>query len=135
MILDGIVISERTKIFVPDRDLKLKGGTIRKKVACEDGAFKVTLSSPTFCRSVMVDIEGLRTPFSDNYFDLLPNEEKVITVEAKKAYTADDVKVKSLADVPVKKSKLRSTLYRAEFAAEPGNVANWIVYTVIQFIT
>ena len=64
---------------------------------------------------------------SDNYFDLLPNEEKIIKVKADKEY---EVTVKSLADIPVKGSKLKTTLFRAKFFIEPENLANWFYYTV-----
>lgn len=121
------LISERTKIFVPDRDLKLKPNTIQKSVSYENGELKIKLVSPVFCRSVMVDIADFSTPFSDNYFDLLPNEEKIITVEADREY---EVTVKSLADISVKKSKLKANAYRLKFALEPENIANWFWYSV-----
>ena len=121
------LISERTKIFVPDRDMKLKANTITKSVSYENGEITVELVSPVFCRSVMVDIEDFRAPFSDNYFDLLPNEEKIIKVKADKEY---EVTVKSLADVPVKDSKFKTFAYRAKFFVEPENLANWFWYSV-----
>lgn len=121
------LISERTKIFVADRDLKLKANTIKKSVSYENGELKIKLISPVFCRSVMVDIPDFRTPFSDNYFDLLPNEEKIITVKADKEY---EVTVKSLADIPVKNSKIKTLAYRTKFFVEPENLANWFWYSV-----
>lgn len=121
------IISERTKIFVPDRDLKLKPNTIQKSVSYENGELTIKLVSSVFCRSVMVDIADFSTPFSDNYFDLLPNEEKIITVKAEREY---EVTVKSLADIPVKKSKFKANLYRLKFALEPENIANWFWYSV-----
>ncbi len=127
MYKDEKLISERTKIFVPDRDLKLTANTIQKTVNYENGELKIKLVSPVFCRSVMVDIENFSTPFSDNYFDLLPNEEKIITVKVDKEY---EVTVKSLADIPVKKSKLSVNAYRLKFALEPENMANMFWYSV-----
>lgn len=127
MFEEDKLISERTKIFVPDRDMKLKANTIIKSVSHENGEIVVKLISPVFCRSVMVDIEDFREPFSDNYFDLLPNEEKVVTV---KADSLHEVTVKSLADIPVKGSKLKTALFRAKFFIEPENLANWFYYTV-----
>lgn len=121
------LVSERTKIFVPDRDLKLEKAKIKKDVSYENGVLTVKLLSPVFCRSVMVDIKDFPTPFSDNYFDLLPNEEKVITVEAD---SLKDVTVKSLADVEVKKDKKAVKLYRLKFALEPLNIGNWFWYSV-----
>ncbi len=127
MYENDVLVSERTKIFVPDRDLSLKSNTIAKSVSYENGEIVIKLISPVFCRSVMVDIVDFKTPFSDNYFDLLPNEEKIITVKADNLY---DVTVKSLADVPVKGSKLKTAIYRAKFFVEPENLANWFYYTV-----
>ena len=127
MFEEDKLISERTKIFVPDREMKLKANTITKSVSYENGEIVVKLISPVFCRSVMVDIEDFKEPFSDNYFDLLPNEEKIIKVKADKEY---EVTVKSLADIPVKGSKLKTNLFRAKFFVEPENLANWFYYTV-----
>ena len=124
---NGKLISERTKVFAKDRDLKLKPNTIQKSVSYENGELKIKLLSPVFCRSVMIDIPNFREPFSDNFFDLLPNEEKIITVKADKEY---NVTVKSLADIKVDKSKFRTWAYRAKFFIEPENLANWFYYTV-----
>ena len=57
----------------------------------------------------------------------IPNEEKVVKVKADKEYK---VTVKSLADIPVKGSKLKTNLFRAKFFVEPENLANWFYYTV-----
>ncbi len=127
MYENGELISECTKIFVPDRELCLKADTIKKTVSYENGELIIKLVSPVFCRSVMLDIKNFSTPFSDNYFDLLPNEEKTVTVKVDKEY---EVSVKSLADIPVKKSKLKTFAYRLKFALEPENMANWFWYSV-----
>ena len=127
MYENDALISERTKIFVPDRDMKLKANTIEKSVSYENGEIIVKMKSSVFCRSVMVDIEDFKEPFSDNYFDLLPNEEKVVRVKADKEY---NVTVKSLGDISVKGSKIKTLAYRAKFFVEPENMANWFYYTV-----
>ena len=77
----------------------------------------------------MVDIENFRTPFSDNYFDLIPGEEKVITVKTDKEYKESDVAVKSLVDVPIKGNSLKSKIFRMKFAVKPENIANSIWYS------
>ncbi len=123
------LLSERTKIFVPDRELNLTANTIKTDVSYSNGELTVKLLSPVFCRSVMVDIADFKNPFSDNYFDLLPNEEKIITVKAD-ADLSSKVTVKSLADIPVKSSKLKMRAYRTKFFLEPENLANWFWYSV-----
>ncbi len=123
------LISERTKIFVPDRDLKMTANTIKTDVSYANGEITVKMFSPVFCRSVMVDIPDFKNPFSDNYFDLLPDEEKIVTVKAD-CDLSSKVTVKSLADIPVKDSKLKTMAYRGKFFVEPENLANWFWYTV-----
>lgn len=129
MFEGGKLISERTKIFVPDRDMKLKANTIKTDISYENGEITVKMVSPVFCRSVMVDIADFKNPFSDNYFDLLPNEEKIVTVKSD-TDLSNKVTVKSLADIPVKASKLKTLAYRTKFFAEPENLANWFWYSV-----
>ncbi len=129
LYVNGACISERTKIFVPDKDLHLKKAKIKKTVSYDNGLLTVKLCADTFCRSVMVDIENFRNPFSDNYFDLLPGEEKIITVETDKAFDENDVKVKSLCDVKIKGNSLKSKLFRLKFAVLPENIANSVWYS------
>lgn len=124
------IISERTKIFVPDKDLNLQNSEIKKQISYNKENMIISLKSNTFCRNVMVDIEGVTTPFSDNYFDLLPNEEKVITLKTKEEYNKNDVTVKSLAQIPVISSNYKNRLYRLKFALEPLNIGNWFWYSI-----
>ncbi len=128
MFSDGKLISERTKIFVPDYALKLKANTIKKSVSYNNGVLTVKLVSSEFCRSVMVDISGFKTPFSDNYFDLLPGEEKTVTVKTD-SDLSNCVTVKSLADIPLKGTKIKNILYRTKFFFEPENLQRWYWYS------
>ncbi len=123
------LLSERTGIFVPDYELNLKPNSIEKSVSYENGEIKIKLSSPVFCRSVMVDIPDFKTPFSDNYFDLLPNEEKIIRVKSD-VDLSQKVNVKSLGDIPVKTSKTRNFAYRTKFFFEPENLQRWYWYSL-----
>ncbi len=125
----GKLISERAKIFVPDKDLRLERVEIEKNVKYENGELKITLKAPKYCRSVMLDVDNLREPFSDNYFDLLPGEARTVTVKTSKAYASEDVTVRSLSDVAVIKSKLKNRLYRLKFFLEKQNLQMWIWYT------
>ncbi len=129
MFEGGRLISERTKIFVPDYDLSLKANAIKKTVTYENGEIKVSLLSGVFCRSVMVDIPDFKMPFSDNYFDLLPNEEKIVTVKSA-VDLCEKVTVKSLGDIPVKASKMRNLTYRTKFFFEPENLQRWYWYSI-----
>ncbi len=130
LFVGDALISERTKIFVADRDLRLTNCTIEKSVRREGDRVEITLKSNVYARRVMLDVAQLDTPFSHNCFDLLPGESKVITVETNKTFTAEDVVVKCLNNIPVKVSKLHNWAYRTKFFLEPVNLAQWIFYSL-----
>ncbi len=123
------LVSVRTKIFVADRDLNLKKCEIEKTAKYEGGELKIILSSPVYCRRVMLDIEGESTPFSDNCFDLIPGENKTVALKTDREYKLEDVKVKCLNNIPVQKSKFKNWVYRTKFFLEPMNFAQWIFYS------
>ncbi len=128
-LIDGERTSERTKIFCRDRDLRLKPADIKKSVEFSDGILTLKLSSDTFCRSVMLDIAGVSTPFSDNYFDLLPNEEKTVTLSIDRPIHREEITVKCLNNVTVS-DKPNPKLYRAKFFFEPYNFIKWLWHTI-----
>ena len=124
---NGILINEKTYLFMPEKELLFKEPKLSLEAKCEGDEIEVTVSSDIFARLVRIESSISTLPFSENYFDLLPNEEKNIIVKADKKY---DVTVKSLADVPVKASKLKVSIFRTKFFFEPENLANWFYYTV-----
>ena len=46
--------------------------------------FSLSLKSDRFARAVFLKTKGIRDFFSDNYFDLLPGEERTLTVRTAK---------------------------------------------------
>lgn len=65
-----------------------------------ENGYQVTLESDTFARGVFLSIEGLENFFSDNYFDLLPGESKVIHVSTsidKKTFD-EQLKIETISD-------------------------------------
>ena len=47
---------------------------VDKKSEKADGGYYVTLNSKTFVRGAYLSITGVNNAFSDNYFDILPNQ-------------------------------------------------------------
>lgn len=123
---DGKEILQRTTLFAPEKNVVLP----REKISVEktfDGEFStVTLKSNTFQRSVMLDIAGVAEPFSDNYFDLLPGKEKIVTIKA----NPEKLTVKSIADTDCDTSKLKNLLVRMKIARSPMNVLNALIYFI-----
>ena len=68
--------------FVKPKDLKLKKGEIEKVITKENNGFSITLKSKTLQKDVFI-YANEKGKFSDNFFDLLPNEEKKISFKTK----------------------------------------------------
>jgi beta-mannosidase len=126
LICDGVVVVERTKVLLPERKLKLKNANIECKI---DGN-KIILKSDTFARQVFVDIKGQKAPLSENGFDLLPNEEKVIELSNGDSIIGSDVTVKCVNNVKCTYSNLQRFAFRLKFSLNPVNIANRVYYSV-----
>jgi beta-mannosidase len=78
------------------KDLKLQKGEITKTISKSSSGFKIKLSSTTLQKDVFLFSKS-KGHFSDNYFDLLPNETIEIEFETE-VETLIDLKIKSLND-------------------------------------
>jgi beta-mannosidase len=85
--------------FAAFKNLNLPKVNIEKKITETPSGYTIELSSDKFAKSVYlsIDNEGF---FSDNYFDLLPGEKRMITYTAEKkpADFVRDLKIISLVD-------------------------------------
>ena len=71
-------------------------------------------------------------PFSDNFFDLLPNESKTVTIQKDEGMTlrelAESISVYSLSDVKFSSDKLDTLLKQAKVFLSPVNISNAIYH-------
>lgn len=93
----GHFIDEGLKYFVHPKDLKLKKALISTSV----NAYEISLSSNQLALGVYLSVENIEGRFSDNYFDLIPGQNKTITFTSK---TKDvnlelELKISSLVDI------------------------------------
>ena len=129
---DGREVAYNTSLFSRERDLQLGSPKIKKRLRLEDGILYITLKSDTFARGVMLHMKGNTAPFSDNFFDLLKDEEKTVSMEV-----GDDchlkalqsgLTIRSLNDVQRKYSRFMEMLIRLKIMLRPGNMARRIYY-------
>lgn len=73
----GGLIHRRLYYLVPPKDMRLSRTTVKKQVVAINDGYQITLETNNLAKNVMIStsVDGF---FSDNYFDLLPNEKKVI---------------------------------------------------------
>ena len=127
--LVGKEVYSQTFCFVKERLLKLKEPNIEKQISIEHNELKITLKSHTFVKSVMLHLQGITEPFSDNYFDLLPNEHKTVTVNLDKQINIDErLTIRSLNSVERKYSRIRELMIVSKTACSPINVIQKIAY-------
>ncbi len=80
--------------FSRPKNLKLQKAEITQKISKTPSGFKIKLSSTTLQKDVFLYSES-KGHFSDNYFDLLPNEQIEIIFETD-AKTLEGLKIKTL---------------------------------------
>ena len=100
------ILSKRIAYLVPPKDLNLIKRDIFKEITPTEGGFLIKLTCPVLCKSVMVNVMSEATSnrqmswLNENYFDILPNQEKVVFYKTKASFD-DFVKgfeIKSLVD-------------------------------------
>ncbi|MHA7841875.1 MAG: beta-mannosidase [Winogradskyella sp.] len=79
--------------FVKPKDLKLQQDEIQKTVTKANDGFSIKLSSSTLQKDVFL-FSDTKGHFSDNFFDLLPNEPKTIQFETD-AKNLDELQIKT----------------------------------------
>ncbi|MFY9113700.1 MAG: glycoside hydrolase family 2 protein [Dethiobacteria bacterium] len=125
-------IAYNTFLFTKERYLQLTKPKITRQLRLEDGVLIITLKSNTFAKGVMLHLKGIRNPFSDNFFDLLKDEERSITIKVGHNCNLDDLRarlsVKCLNDAERKYAKFRERLIRLKILLLPMNIANKILY-------
>ncbi|MBO6632858.1 MAG: glycoside hydrolase family 2 protein, partial [Psychroserpens sp.] len=84
----------RLTYLVRPKDLNLKEGAIDYDINKTETGFDITLQSTTLQKDVFLDTKA-KGHFSDNYFDLIPNESVTISFTSKNE-TLDDLRVRSL---------------------------------------
>ncbi len=79
--------------FVKPKDLKLNQDEIQKKITQTKDGFNIELSSTTLQKDVFL-FAKVKGHFSDNFFDILPNESLIIHFKTK-SKTLGDLQLKS----------------------------------------
>jgi len=97
---NSIVAAENILYFVEPKELMLDKPDIHAKISTTKNGYLLTLSSYKLAKNIYVDFENTDVMISDNFFDLLPAEQK--TIELKSVLTIEELnkklKLKSLID-------------------------------------
>lgn len=68
------------------KNLKLPDPNLNIHIRDKSGIYELEISSKNLCKNLMLISEGNEFSFSDNYFDILPGETKIIRVKSNLSY-------------------------------------------------
>ena len=87
LVENGQVLSKNYYYFLPFKQLKVPAPAVEHSIAKTDNGFDITLSTDKLAKNVYLQIGDEKGFFSDNYFDLLPEEK--VTINLKTTITED----------------------------------------------
>lgn len=127
---DGRVVSKKTCLLDKEKKLDLPKARLSTKIFVKGDSIELHIKTDRFARLVKAECSATHLPFSDNFFDLLPNEEKVITMKLDGSVdartVAQSIVVYSLTDIEFNTSKINSFAKRAKLYFSPVNIGNAI---------
>lgn len=92
LTVEGKRASADTVFLTAPRFLNFERAAVEKKLRCiNPGVFELELKSSVFQHQVTWDLPGVPVHGSDNYFDLIPGEAEVVTLEVAPEVTADSL--------------------------------------------
>ncbi len=129
---DGKEVSKKTLLFDMEKKLDLPNAKLKTKITVKKNSLELSIKSDSFARLVKAECNAVCLPFSDNFFDLLPGEEKIITMqledEMNARKVAESIVVYSLTDIEFDKNKIKSFLKRAKVFVSPVNIGNAVYH-------
>ncbi len=81
LVEDGKLLSKNYYYFLPFKQLKAPAPTVEHSIVKTDKGFDITLSTDKLAKNVYLQIADEKGFFSDNYFDLLPNEKVSVNLK------------------------------------------------------
>lgn len=94
------ITMEALHFFEKVKHLELENPTIQSSVKKLEDGYEISLSTDKLAKNIQLSIQGEPIKFSDNFFDLLPKQTKVIYFKSERDLNniSDNLKIKSLFD-------------------------------------
>ena len=81
LVENGKVLSKNNYYFLPFKNLKVKTPQVEYAITKADNGFDIALKTDKLAKNLYLQIGDEEGFFSDNYFDLLPNEKVSINLK------------------------------------------------------
>lgn len=125
---NGKIINQKIVLLDKEKKLDLPKANLKTTIHIEENQLRLTIKTNNFARLVRAESSKSILPFSDNFFDILPNEEKEITIKADISMSlrelAESIRVYSLCNIKSDKSLMKSIWSRFKVYLSPINIGN-----------
>ena len=129
---DNELVNQKTVLFDKEKKLSLPKARLKTKIVIEENQLNITVTSDKFARLVKLESSSSTLPFSDNFFDLMPNTSKTVTIALDDSMTAkqlaQSIVVYSLTDIVLDKNKFKTALKKLKVYASPTNIGNAVYH-------
>lgn len=124
------VLSRRTLLFEAEKNLHLPKTNVQMTVRIENAQAVLSITSDKYTRFLQIYSKSNTNPFSDNYFDLLPGETKIVTQQVEASVTEQDIysdiSFFSAGDVAPKGSGFTDFLTKMRVLLQPINLGSYL---------
>ncbi len=129
MYENGELSVRKTCLFAAEKRLKLPTPHVTTAVSAENGVVSVRLCSDVFARAIALS-SAESAPFSDNYFDLLPNESVTVTQKSDLSAEsfAEGLTLRDVTAVKAAGSPLSDLIKRLRVFLKPINLLSYLWY-------
>ena len=129
-VYDGeTLVSERMRTLSAEKYARLPEAPLSYTTDYDGETYSVTVGASAFARGVELTLHDFNVQWSDNFFDMVAGDSVTVTAKvsgADKAQLDKALRVRSLVDIPRKRSLICDKLFRRKLFFEPLNFINWI---------
>lgn len=118
------IISSQHNLLVADKEATLQKPTFTASIAQQGDTGILSLSASHYSRYTWLQLEGINTPLSDNYFDLEAGQTATITFTIPEGMKAEDISVRimDLTSVWTQGTLARDKWLRLKMRLKPQNL-------------
>lgn len=133
---NDILTADRTLLFDKEKKIHLPSAKIEMHISEAPSGLEIKLKSDRFARLVKLESSISQEPFSDNFFDLFPNEEKTVMINKDNRFSLvelkDSISVMSLCDVEKDSNPFTAIKNKIKVLTSPVNIGNAVWHGRIQ---
>jgi beta-mannosidase len=128
----GKIVSSQTNLLVPDKEASLKKPHLKTAFSLDGETATLSITSDTYSRFTFIEMDGVTTPLSDNFFDIEAGKTANITFTKPLNKGIDDLKkglqITTLVDVEATGNIFQDKLQRLKIRLSKNNILMWFVF-------